>query len=96
MTEYSATLCIVSFMYFSTLENITINNHMDYRITDCTIVLCYGSVVSFASNHFGNYLRRNCYYGTVLKLIPLDMVKRLTLSVTVIMRYLLKKWNCYS
>ena len=41
MTEYSATLCIVLFAYFSTLGNITINNYMDGRITDCTALLLY-------------------------------------------------------
>ena len=41
MTEYSATLCIVLFVYFSTLGNIAINNYMDGRITDCTALLLY-------------------------------------------------------
>ena len=69
MTEYSATLCIVLFLYFSTLENTTINNYINCRITDCTVVLRVGSVVSVPSNHFGDYHRRDHYYGTVLKLI---------------------------
>ena len=69
MTEYSATLCIVLFLYFSTLDNITINHYINCRITDCTVVLRDGSVVSVASNHFGDYHRRDHYYGTVLKLI---------------------------
>ena len=45
---------------------------MDCRITDCTVALRDGSVVSVASNHFGDYHRRNHYYGIVLKLIQDD------------------------
>ena len=72
VTEYSATLCIVLFVYFSILRNITINNYMDGRITDCTVALRDDSVVSVASNHFEDYHRWDHYYDIVLKIIQGD------------------------
>ena len=62
MTEYSITLCIVLLVYFSTLENITINDYMDCSILECTVVLRDRSVVSVASNRFTDCHRRGCYY----------------------------------
>ena len=42
---------------------------MDCRISDHTAVLRDGSVVSVVSDHFGDYHRRDHYYGIVIKLI---------------------------
>ena len=77
MTEYSATLCIDLFVYFSTLENVTINNVMDCRITDCTVVLRDGSVVSVFSNHLGDYHSRDCYYEIALKFLSGTLMRKL-------------------
>ena len=50
---------------------------MDCRISDHTAVLRDGSVVSVVSDHFGDYHRRDHYYGIVIKLIQCSKKDRI-------------------